>query len=363
MRKKKHNLDFILSKTSLIVTMLGVIILVVFISLSIYNLSPVNAGDDKLIDFYVNEGSSKIEVANKLDKEGIIRNAFFFKFYMKINEKEIYPGTYKLSKSMSVSEIISVLNSFNSLENETVTITFIEGKRLKSYVKQISETFELNEEDINNKLNNKEYLNSLIDKYFFLTNKILNEDIKYPLEGYLFPDTYNIRKNSTIEDIIDIMLTNMGEKLKIYEEEINLSNYNIHDIITLASIVELEGANSLDRAGVAGVFYNRLKDGWTLGSDVTTYYAAGKNFDVDLTRADLNSCNPYNTRGACVPALPVGPIASPSLASLSATIEPSEHDYYYFVADKDKNTYYTKTEKEHLDIIAKLKRENKWFLY
>ena len=282
---------------------------------------------------------------------------------MKINEQEIYPGTYKLSKSMSVDEIIKILNSGNSLENETITVTFIEGKKFISYVKQISETFGIPENNILAKLSNEEYLTSLIAKYWFLNETILNKDIKYPLEGYLFPDTYIIKKSASIEDIIDLMLTTMDQKLTIYKDEINLSNYKINEMITLASIIELEGANSLDRAGVAGVFYNRLQNGWTLGSDVTTYYAVDKNFDVDLSINDINSCNPYNTRGICVPGLPIGPIASPSLGSIAAVIEPTKHEYFYFVADKSKNTYFSKTETEHRDIINKLKKEGNWFEY
>lgn len=133
--------------------------------------------------------------------------------------------------------------------------------------------------------------------------------------------------------------------------------------MTLASIVELEGARSDDRRGVAGVFYNRLSTGNTLGSDVTTYYAVGKDFTVYLTWDDLNSCNGYNTRGTCVKGLPIGPIASPSFASLKATLEPEIHDYLFFVADKNGKTYFTKTNAEHEAITAKLKREGLWFVY
>ncbi|MDD2409188.1 MAG: endolytic transglycosylase MltG [Bacilli bacterium] len=363
LEKKQYNLDYIISKIITIVTILGVVALVVFISVSLFFLAPIDSDEESLVDFQVKEGVSKIQIAEELDKAGLIRNAFFFKFYMKINEHEIYPGTYQLSKSMSVDEIIKILNSGNSLENQTITITFIEGKRFISYVKQISETFDIFESDILAKLSNEEYLTSLIDKYWFLNESILNKDIKYPLEGYLFPDTYIIKKSATIEDIINLMLTTMDHKLSIYKDEINLSSYKINELITLASIIELEGANSLDRAGVAGVFYNRLKSGWTLGSDVTTYYAVDKTFDVDLSINDINSCNSYNTRGTCVLGLPIGPIASPSLASISAVIEPTEHEYFYFVADKLKNTYYSKTDAEHRDIINKLKKEGNWFEY
>ncbi len=361
--KDKNSLDAKISKIVLILTTVGVIALVVFAFVSLIFLSPVDSKNEAYIEFQVVEGSSKYQIAEELDNAGLIKNAFFFKFYMKINEKELYAGTYKLSKSMSVDEIIRVLNTGNSLENETVTVTFIEGKRLTTYVKKISETFGFKEEDILEKLNDETYLKSLIDQYWFITEEILNPEIYHPLEGYLFPDTYILKKSSTVEEIIGRMLSTMDNKLSVYKDEIGLSTYTIHQYLTLASIVELEGANSTDRSGIAGVFYNRLRDNWTLGSDVTTYYAVSKDFSVDLTIKDLNTCNPYNTRGTCLSGLPIGPIDSPSLASITAVIEPTENDFYYFVADKDKNTYYSKTDEEHNAIISKLKKEGLWFEY
>ena len=213
------------------------------------------------------------------------------------------------------------------------------------------------------KLSDEEYLSKLIDKYWFLSNSILNSEIYYPLEGYLYPDTYVFKKNSTIEEIIDKFLSNLDEKLSVYKEDLMISEYSVHQYLTLASIVELEGANSSDRDMVAGVFYNRLNNGWTLGSDVTTYYAVKKDFSEDLYQSELNSCNGYNTRGNCVEGLPIGPICNAGLSSISAAIEPENNEYYYFVADKEKNTYFSKTESEHTSTVARLKREGKWYEY
>lgn len=363
MNKKENNLDNIISKIVLILTIAATVSLIVFVSVSLYFLSPPDSNSDTMEDFVVEVGWPKSKIAEELDKTGLIKSAFFFKLYMKINEKELYAGTYKLSKSMTVDEIINVLNSGNSLENETITVTFIEGKRLTDYVKKISDTFKIPEEEIFEKLKDETYLKSLINQYWFLTEDILNPEIYYPLEGYLFPDTYIIKKSATIEEIVGKMLSTMDNKLSIYQDEIKISNYNIHQLVTLASIIELEGSGSDDRAGVAGVFYNRLKDNWTLGSDVTTYYAAKKDFSVDLTWKELNDCNPYNTRGTCVTGLPVGPISSPSLASITAVIEPTEHGYYYFVADKTKKTYFNVTEAEHNSEVNRLKREGLWYEY
>ena len=346
-----------------------IVILLIFILITsasiifIHELSPINKKDDKIVMFTVDNGWGKNKIISELKSKDLIRSEFVTKIIVKLKNKELYAGTYKLSRDLSTNEIISMLEDASNVENESIKITFVEGKRLSTYVKQISDNFGYSEDEINNKLSDKEYLTKLINKYSFITEDIFNDKIYYPLEGYLYPDTYEFKKNSTIEEIIEKMLDNMETKLSNYKEEIELSSYNIHQLLTLASIVELEGVNSKDRSMVAGVFYNRLKSNMSLGSDVTTYYAVGKDFSRDLSQKDLDSCNGYNTRGTCVSGLPVGPICSSSLSSISAVIEPTENDYYYFVADKEKNTYFSKTSSEHTQTVSKLKSEGKWYTY
>lgn len=340
-----------------------VIIFVSFMLLFLYKVSPVDSHSDKTISFTIETGTSKVDIVKNLKKKNLIRSEFFAKVILKVLDKDLYAGTYKLSKDMSTNEIINMIANQDNIENETITMTFIEGKRVSTYIKQISEVFNISEEDIKSKISDKNYLETLIDKYWFLSEDILNEEVYVPLEGYLYPDTYEFKKNSTIEDIIDKFLGNLDSKLSTYKDEIEIGKYSVHQYLTLASIVELEGVNSNDRRGVAGVFYNRLNSNIRLGSDVTTYYAVNKDFSNELTWNDLNSCNGYNTRGNCVNALPVGPICNPSLSSIAAVIEPEENDYYYFVADKDKNTYFSKTESEHALTVSKLKSEGKWYTY
>jgi len=342
---------------------LVVIIIASFIGILLYNLSPVDSDNGKIIEFTVENGWGKTTIVEKLKESDLIRSAFFGKVIIKLTNKELYAGTYKLSKDLSTNEILEKISNQENIENESITITFVEGKRLSYYVKLISDNFNYTEDEINDKLENKEYLDSLIDKYWFITSDIFNEKIYHPLEGYFYPDTYEFKVNSTLDEIIEKLLNNMDNKLKEYKEEIDTGKYKIHEYLTLASIVELEGVNSLDRAGVAGVFYNRLNSGMTLGSDVTTYYAVNKDFTSDLTMSELNSCNGYNTRGTCVSGLPVGPICSASLSSIAAVIEPETHDYYYFVADKNRKTYFSKNGAEHDKTVADLKSQDLWFTY
>jgi len=351
-------------KILIIVPIILILVLIIsFIGLLLYNLSPVNSNDNKIIEFTVENGWGKSTIVNKLKETGLIRSEFFGKVIIKLKNSELYAGTYKLSKDLSTLEILEKISNQENIENESITITFVEGKRLSYFVKLISDNFSYTVDEINEKLENTEYLESLIDKYWFITNDIFNDKIYHPLEGYFYPDTYEFKVNSTLDEIIEKLLNNMDEKLKEYKEEIDAGKYKIHEYLTLASIVELEGINSLDRASVAGVFYNRLNSGMTLGSDVTTYYAVNKDFTSDLTISELNSCNGYNTRGTCVSGLPVGPICSASLSSIAAVIEPVSHDYYYFVADKNRKTYFSKDGVEHNKTVADLKSQDLWFTY
>lgn len=350
-------------KLILIPILLIIIVIISFVITFIYSLSPVDKKDDKIIEFTVENGWGKNKIVTELKKEDLIRSELFSKIILKFINKELYAGTYKLSKDLSTNEIINKISNQENIENESISITFVEGKRLSTYVKQISENFDFTEEEINLKLESVDYLNTLIDKYWFITEDILNENIYYPLEGYLYPDTYEFKKNSTLEEIIDKFLNNMNNKLESYKDDIEIGTYKVHEYLTLASIVELEGVNSADRANVAGVFYNRLNNGMSLGSDVTTYYAEQKDFSRDLTQKELNSCNSYNTRGTCVKGLPIGPICNAGLSSISASIEPATNDYFYFVADKNKQTYFSKDGVEHAQTVSRLKSEGLWYTY
>ena len=263
---------------------------------------------------------------------------------------------------MNTKEILDKINK-GDVEVNTKTLTFVEGKRLTDFVKVIAANYPYTEEEILNVLSDKTYLQELIEKYWFLTDDILDDKIYYPLEGYLYPDTYAFYDDASIKDIIEKLLDNTSNKLSAYKEDIESSNYSVHELFTLASIIELEGAGSDDRYGVSSVFTNRINAGWTLGSDVTTYYAEQKDFTVELTYAEYQECNAYNTRGTCFTGLPVGPICNMGISSIEAAIHPKDTDYFFFVADKNKKTYFSKTDAEQQEVIEMLKDQGLWFVY
>ena len=161
------------------------------------------------------------------------------------------------------------------------------------------------------------------------------------------------------------MLDEMDKKLSTYKNDIVNNKYTAHEILTLASIVELEGANSDDRAGIAGVFYNRLNNNIQLGSDVTTYYAAKIELsDRDLYQYEIDDANNYNTRSSHLAGkLPIGPICNPSIKSIEAVLYPESHDYYYFVSDINGKTYFSKNYQEHLSTRDDLIEAGLWYTY
>ena len=236
---------------------------------------------------------------------------------------------------------------------------------MRNIASLITEYTNNNENDLYKVLNDEEYLNKLINKYWFLTDEIKNINLYYSLEGYLFPNTYQfLNKDVSIEKIIEVMLTETERQLEPYKEEIEQTNLSVHEILTFASIVELEGACSDDRAGIAGVFYNRLNSNWSLGSDVTTYYAIKVDMgERDLYLSELNDFNDYNTRSTMMKGLPIGPICNPGLDSIIATLKPTKHNFYYFVADKNKKTYFTKTSVEHDKKVKELKNKGLWYVH
>lgn len=317
------------------------------------------------VTFIIKSGTSSNAVVDQLYNKKLINNKYVGYVYLKLHkEYVIQAGVYELNTGMDFAEIMEVLGTGKVVDN-SISVTFIEGKRITNFAKVISEKFGYSEDEVLKIISDKDYLQELIDKYWFLTEDILNDKLYYALEGYLAPNTYFFEQDASIKDIIEKLLDTTEVQLKEYKDKINSGEYSIHEMITMASIVELEGANSNDRRGVAGVFYNRLRGGWSLGSDVTTYYAARIEMsDRDLYQYEIDDVNDYNTR---VPAmagkLPVGPICNPGVDSIIAALEPEEHDYYFFVADKNMKTYFTKTNAEHIAVINDLKNKGLWYVY
>ena len=344
---------------ALILGFVGITLIGTFIYYQ-YSVSPIDKSSNANIEVVIPDGMSTSNIAITLKDKGLIRSELFFKIYLKLNNiGSLKASTYLLTKSMSLSEIVNTLVE-GSVNKDVVRLTFKEGETISDYANLIASNTNITSEEFINATRDETLLNSLINDYWFLTDSILNEEIYYPLEGYLFPDTYEFSKNNlTSETIIRTLLDEEEEKLALYKEK--LENSDIHSIITLASIAELEGVKDEDRKMIIGVFNNRLEQGMNLGSDVTTYYAFNEEMDSDLTSEMFNTYNPYNTRSSEMAGrLPVGPICNPSISSIDAAINPTASDYLYFVADKNRNVYFTRNASEHEEKVQELKENGDW---
>ena len=356
----------------IIVSIFAGLLIIGIIGILIMYSSGIKAYDEnskEMVQIEVPSGSTYYSIASILSENKLIRSKLVYKMYLKLNppKSELKAGFYELSPNMDLPTIVSILSGGGEPSNPNeITITFKEGLNMRAIASLIAEKTNNTEEDVFNLLEDKKYLQEIIDEYWFIDESILNKDIYYPLEGYLFPNTYNFKnKDVTVKEIFKVMLDEMDKQLDPYKEGIANSDYSIHELLTLASIVELEAKSADDRKEVAGVFYNRIDINMSLGSDVTTYYAAKLDMgERDLLQSELDDINAYNTRPISVGGkLPVGPICNPSISAIEAAIYPKTTTNYYFVADKNGKVYFTKTNAEHENKIKELQEAGLWFTY
>lgn len=335
-----------------------VIVILICLSIFLYNIGlGAVSKKSETVKFKVTAGDSKITVINNLKNAELIKSKFSLFVYVFFNsDLNLQAGEYELNRNMDAKEIIDRIATGKIIdERKTISLTFVEGKRLKSYVELISKNMNFTEEEIIEKINDEEFLKTLIEKYWFITEEVLNEDLYYPLEGYLFPSTYEFYANSSIETVIYRMLDEMGKKLEPYKEKMIEKDLTVHEVLAMASIIEKEALTTEDRKSVSQVIYKRLELKMNLGMDVTTYYAVQKDMTESLTYVDLNSNNPYNTRNSSVLGLPIGAICNPSLDSIDAVFSPSDTDYIYFYADiVTGKVYFAKDYKEFLQYKQEL---------
>ena len=364
MKKRK------LKKSVKIILFIFCFITIVTISsglLYLYLTSPVDKNSQATIEVAIKNGSSTKNIAKTLKRRGLIKSEILFRIAAKCSSKgTLKASVYQFQKSMSFKEILDLMTTGSKYNPDTLRITFVEGENIKKYAKRIADKTNNSYDQVLEKMNNEDYLKTLINKYYFLSDEILNSNIYFPLEGYLMPNTYEFNsKNVSVEEIIGVMLDQTSLELDRYKEKIESSGKTYHEYLTLASMLELEGTNTKNRKMIAGVFYNRLESGWSLGSDVTTYYGLKLALsERNLYQNELEEYNDYNTRSSKMAGkLPVSPICMPGLESIVAAIEPEQHSYYYFVADKNGKTYFNKTASGHSKTISKLKSEGLWYEY
>lgn len=308
---------------------------------------------NEVVIFNINPGTNKKDIAKNLKTAELVKSKNATLAYLFFNKEiNLQAGKYELNRNMSVKEIVKHISS-GKVKKESISITFVEGKNMSDFIDLVSTKFGFSKDEVKAKLQDKNYMKELVKKYDFLTNDVLNDNIYYALEGYLFPDTYEFLENVSLEEIISTMLNNTKNKL----ESLNIKE-DIHEILTKASIAELEAVETEDRKSVIQVINKRLEMGKGLGMDVTTYYAMQKPLGEELTMDDLRNPSLYNTSElnlVTTGRLPVGPICNPSLDAIKAVLNPSDTDYLYFYANiRTHEVFFANTYEEFLEIQRKV---------
>ncbi|WP_141639258.1 endolytic transglycosylase MltG [Streptococcus gordonii] len=323
-------------------------------------LKPVNANDTEYVTLEIPAGSSAKEIGSILEKKGLIKSGQVFNYYSKFKSyANFQSGYYNLQKSMDLDTIAKALQKGGTDTPQPPTLGKVvvpEGYTLNQIAEAVEKSgnkkVSISAKDFLSKVQDESFISKMVAKYPKLLSGLPTKDsgVKYRLEGYLFPATYNYTSDTTAETLIDQMLATMDSKLSTYYEVLESKNLTVNDVLTLASLVEKEGSTDEDRKNIASVFYNRLNQGMPLQSNIAILYAEGKlgkkTTLAEDAAIDTNIDSAFNVYKN--PGLMPGPVDSPSLSAIEATVNPNKTDYLYFVANTETGTvYFATTYEEH----------------
>ena len=340
-------------------------------------LQPIDPSSKQYVKVQIPEGSNSQEIGSILEKSGLVKHGLLFTAYVKYkNYSDLKSGYYNLQKSMSTEDLIKALQKGGTPEPQEVVyanLTIPEGftlEQIAQTVAQLQGEFKepLTAEAFMAKIQDENFIAQEVAKYPKLLESLPAKDsgVRYRLEGYLFPATYTIKESTTIESLIDEMLATMDKNLSPHYATIKEKNLTVNELLTIASLVEKEGAKTEDRKLIAGVFYNRLNLGIPLQSNIAILYAEGKLGQkislADDVAIDTAIDSPYNvyTNIGLMP----GPVDSPSLDAIESSINQTKSDNLFFVANvQDGKVYFAATKEEHdknveEHINSKLKQSN-----
>lgn len=297
---------------------------------------PKESGAKTEILFLIEKGQGLVDIASNLEKQGLIKSRFLFELYalLRNSARNLQAGRYNLTSSMNTPQVLSKLTQGDIIKEK---ITIIEGWNLRDIgwyfenifaLFQAEEVFEVANEDFS-------------DEFEFLKEKPKNVS----LEGYLFPDTYEVVPEDGVKDILRKMLQNFDKKItQELREEIAAQGKTLFDVLIMASLLEKEIKSYEDKQIAAGILWKRIKSGWPLQVDATLTYLTGKA-SSELTKEDLAIDSPYNTYKYY--GLPLGPIANPGLEGIKAAIYYKENPYWFYLTTSEGETIFSKTLEEH----------------
>ena len=301
------------------------------------------SGPSRQVDFVVQPDESVDSIAQRLHDVGLVRSPTYFRFRVRLTNagEKIIAGKYQLDTGMSTSQIIRTITSKDAALAPVVEVRFQEGWRTEQFAEElVSVGLAPSVDDFMRATEDPKWN----DKFSFLHTRPSG----VALEGYLFPDTYSVREDATVDDIIEMLLTNFEQRaapqLLAQADALGMT---LHQVVTMASIIEREAALPDERSTIASVYYNRLAIPMPLQADPTVQYQLGAPGDwwPQLTGDNLQQDGRYNTY--LNPGLPPGPICNPGLASIQAALQPAQTDYLYFVAKGDGSHAFATTYEEH----------------
>ena len=308
----------------------------------------------------IDSGMGLNQTLDLLHEQGLIGNETVAKIYCRLNGiQSVQANTYELDMTMDLRTIMHIISTGDNDYVIMAKVTVLDGQRISDIVATL-DGLNLDGAGFLEYIDDKANLQSWIDEYWWLSDDILDSNIKYPLEGYLAPETYFVQDgDDALAQLANAMLEQTDATLTPLQDaigafEINGQKQSVHEFVTLSSIVQAESLNSEDALMIAGVFVNRLTINMALQSDVTVNYA-NEEIKVAVTNDDLQTDSPYNTY--LYPGLPIGPIATIDKEIFNSVLNYTPNDYYYFFALQDGSIIYSKTYQEHLKVVE----ENKWY--
>ncbi|MFD0678741.1 MULTISPECIES: endolytic transglycosylase MltG [unclassified Paenibacillus] len=340
--------------TVLIIAIVGVIGLALYVK----ELTQPMPASEQTVHVLIPSGSGSAQIAKILEQQGIIRDAQMFSYYLKYKEQgsKFQAGEYEMAPGITLDAIIDILNKGLVVKEQGIKLTVPEGYTVRQIADKASQQFGLD----------PALFMQTVQQYSGFTAKAFQQipndsKLRNRLEGYLFPETYEWKKDIKLEELIDNMMLELDKKLAMlpddWQQTMATHGHSFHQMMTIASLIEREVAVDEERLLVSGVIHNRLKKGMPLQIDATIQYMFDKPKDR-LFEKDLQLESPYNTY--LHTGLPPGPIASPSLASIKAAIYPSDTKYMFYVTKKDgsKEHLFAETYEQHQQNITASKKNS-----
>jgi UPF0755 protein len=316
-------------------------VLILYVDMLEFAKKPANKSSTTAV-FIVRPGQRLKSISENLHKMGILTHPFKFRLFaqMKRYDRRIRAGEYFLTASMTPTQILDIFTSGKVLLHRVTVPEGYTQRQIASVLEQAG------------LVSANEFLEAATDKGLLNAFKIEADSF----EGYLFPDTYDFPKGVTSQKIISTMVKRFWSQFKSeWKKQVDKSGWSIHEVVTLASIIEKETGVAEERTIISSVFHNRLKKKMRLESDPTVIYGI-KDFDGNLTRNHLKTPTPYNTYR--IKGLPPGPIANPGAAAIESALFPADTGYIYFVSKGDRTHKFSKTIKEHNQAVRKYQLGN-----